>query len=169
MIRGAADWIAALGLRPHPEGGFYRETYRSAETFEREQLPARFAGPRAQSTAIFFLLPGDHISALHRLKSDEVWHFYAGTGVTLTMILPDGGLEVRRLGSDPARGETFQAVVPAGAWYGAAVDDPGSWALLGGTVAPGFDFADFELADRAKLLERHPQHRDVIVRLTRAP
>jgi hypothetical protein len=167
MARTAADWISALGLIPHPEGGFYRETYRSTETIEPPHLPARFGGRRVYSTAIYFLLPGDQISALHRIKSDEVWHFYAGSRLTLTLIHPDGRLEERRLGGDAEREESFQAVVPAGCWYGAAVDDPHAWALVGGTVAPGFDFTDFELADRATLLACFPQHREAILRLTR--
>jgi predicted cupin superfamily sugar epimerase len=133
---------------------------------EAASLPARFGGPRAHSTAIYFLLPGDQISALHRIKSDEIWHFYAGTALTLTLVHPDGRLEQPRLGADPGRGEAFQALVPAGCWYGAAVDDPTSYALVGGTVAPGFDFADFELADRRDLLARFPQHRETILRLT---
>ena len=162
-----AYWIQALGLVPHPEGGYFRETYRSAEVLETRHLPARFSGPRAHSTAIYFLLPGDQISALHRIKSDEIWHFYAGTTLTLTLIHPDGRLDTLRLGSEPERGEAFQAVVPEGCWYGAAVDDTRSYALVGGTVSPGFDFADFELADRATLLAAFPQHREAILRLTR--
>ncbi|HEV8143518.1 MAG TPA: cupin domain-containing protein [Methylomirabilota bacterium] len=165
--RTAADWIAALGLVPHPEGGFYRETYRAPELIAAEHLPPRFGGPRTFSTAIYFLLPGDQVSALHRIKSDEIWHFYAGTALTLTLIHPDGRLETPRLGPDPARGESFQTLVPTGCWYGATVDDPGSYALVGGTVAPGFDFADFELADRQTLLARFPQHRQPILQLTR--
>jgi len=163
----AAYWIDKLGLAPHPEGGFYRETYRSREAVDAHHLPARFGGPRAHSTAIYFLLPGDQVSMLHRIKSDEVWHFYAGGALTLTMMHPDGRLEERRLGPDPERGETFQAVVPAGCWYGAAVGDRGGYALVGGTVAPGFDFADFELGDRATLLATFPRHRETILRLTR--
>jgi hypothetical protein len=166
MARTAAAWIAALGLSPHPEGGFYRETYRAAEMIDAPHLPARFGGARACSTAIYFLLPGDQVSALHRIKSDEIWHFYAGSALTLTLIHSDGRLEERRLGPDPGRGESFQVLVPAGCWYGAAVDDPGSYALVGGTVAPGFDFADFELADREALLAGYPQHRKAILRLT---
>ena len=165
--RTAADWIASLGLVPHPEGGFYRETYRAQEIVAANHLPARFGGPRACSTAIYFLLPGDQVSALHRIKSDDIWHFYAGTALTLTLIHSDGRLETPRLGPDPGRGESFQALVPAGCWYGAAVDDPGGYALVGGTVAPGFDFADFELADRHTLLASFPQHRQTILRLTR--
>ena len=160
-------WIQALGLAPHPEGGYFRETYRSAEVLETRDLPARFSGPRAHSTAIYFLLPGDQISALHRIKSDEIWHFYTGTALTLTLIHPDGRLDALRLGADPPGGEAFQAVVPQGCWYGAAVDDTRSYALVGGTVSPGFGFADFELADRAALLARFPQHHEAIRRLTR--
>lgn len=163
----AADWIQTLGLVPHPEGGYFRETYRSAETVEAHHLPARFGGPRAHSTAIYFLLPGDQVSTLHRIKSDEVWHFYTGGVLTLTLIHPDGRLETVRLGPDPGRGEAFQAIVPAGCWYGAAVDDPGAYTLVGGTVSPGFDFADFELPNRAELVARFPQHREAIRRLTR--
>jgi hypothetical protein len=169
MARTAAEWIDSLLLTPHAEGGFYRETYRAPEVVEADHLPARFGGPRVYSTAIYFLLPGAQVSALHRIKSDEIWHFYAGTALTLTLIHPDGRLEERRLGPDAERGERFQAIVPAGCWYGAAVDDPESYALVGGTVAPGFDFADFELGDRATLLARFPQHRPTILRLTRRP
>jgi predicted cupin superfamily sugar epimerase len=167
MTPTAADWIASLKLAPHPEGGFYRETYRARETIAGEHLPARFGGPRACSTAIYFLLPGDQVSVLHRIKSDEVWHFYAGSPLTLTLIDPEGRLEETRLGPDPLRGERFQALVPAGCWYGAAVDDRAGYALVGGTVAPGFEFADFELAERAALLTRYPEHRAAILRLTR--
>ena len=163
----AAEWIASLHLAPHPEGGFYRETYRAAEMIAADHLPARFGAPRALSTAIYFLLTGDQVSLFHRIKSDEVWHFYAGGALTLALIHPDGRLEEHRLGPDPERGESFQALVPAGCWYGASVDDPESYALVGGTVAPGFDFADFELADRQTLLARFPQHRQAILRLTR--
>ena len=157
----AADWIRRLDLLAHPEGGFYRETYRSAGTVAAD------GGTRALSTAIYFLLPGDQVSALHRIRSDEIWHFYAGSALTLFVIHRDGRLEQARLGPDAAAGERFQALVPAGCWYGAAVDDPASYALVGGTVAPGFDFADFELGARAALTREFPQHRALIERLTR--
>ena len=166
MERTAAEWIESLRLLAHPEGGFYRETYRAQDVIAGVHLPARFRGPRACSTAIYFLLPGDQVSALHRIKADEIWHFYAGTPLTLTLIHPDGRLEMPRLGPDPERGESFQVLVPAGCWYGAAVDDPAGYALVGGTVAPGFDFADFELADRETLLASFPEHRQTILRLT---
>jgi predicted cupin superfamily sugar epimerase len=172
--RDAAFWIARLGLAPHPEGGHFRETYRAADTISTAALPARFraSGPaaRACSTAVYYLLAGAEISALHRLRSDEVWHHYAGSPLVVSMIDDDGGLSTVTLGADPARGERFQGVAPAGVWFGAALAEgapPGAFALIGCTVAPGFDFADFELAGRAELLRRHPQHRRVIERLTR--
>lgn len=169
MTRSSAFWIEALGLRPHPEGGWYRETYRSSETVAGEHLPPRFGGARCFSTAIYFLLPGGEFSALHRIKSDEIWHFYAGSPLTLVAIDAAGTLTETVLGRRPERGESFQARVPAGSWYGAWIEDPTSYALVGGTVAPGFDFADFELAERAALEALHPQHRALIRRLTREP
>lgn len=162
----ARDWIERLGLAPHPEGGYFRETYRSAEGMADSALPARFGGPRCLATAIYFLLEGHQVSALHRIKSDEVWHFYEGAPLTLFLILPGGELREVVMGRDADRGEVFQAVVPAGSWYGAVVNDPDSYALVGGTVAPGFDFADFELADRSSLRALYPEHRVLIERLT---
>ena len=162
--RTAADWIARLRLAPHPEGGWYRETYRAAES--ATGLPARFEGPRSYSTAIYFLLAAGAVSRLHRIKSDEVWHFYAGDALLLSVIKPDGALTVHRLGPADDAGALPQAVVPAGAWYGAQLAPGGAWALTGGTVAPGFDFADFELGERAALLAQFPQHRALIEALT---
>ena len=158
----ADGWIARLGLIRHPEGGWYRETYRSAEGVEAAALPARFGGARALSTAIYYLLRAGERSALHRIKSDEVWHHYAGGAVTLWLLEEPGhALEVRLDGdSEP------QVIVPAGAWYGARVVEGGAYALMGGTVAPGFDFADFELADRAALLATWPAQRAIIEALT---
>ena len=166
----AAFWIERLDLRPHPEGGYFRETYRASETIAAAGLPERFAGARPFATAIYFLLTTDAFSAFHRIRSDELWHFYAGGPVTLAILDADGKgqLATRSLGRDPARGESLQVVVPAGAWFAAEVAPTGAYALVGCTVAPGFDFADFELAARASLLERYPQHRGVIERLTRA-
>jgi hypothetical protein len=154
----ALDWIARLALTRHPEGGWYRETYRSTERVEAAALPSRFGGPRALSTAIYYLLRAGERSALHRIKSDEVWHHYAGDAVTLWLLDASGVAREVRLGGD---GEP-QVVIPAGAWYGARVADGGAYALMGGTVAPGFDFADFELADRATLLARWPAQRGLI-------
>ncbi|MCC6445134.1 MAG: cupin domain-containing protein [Armatimonadetes bacterium] len=163
----ARYWIEKLNLSPHPEGGYFRETYRSAETARQDHLPARYGGARSFSTAIYFLLEGRRTSALHHLKSDEVWHFYAGSPVILSLIAPDGSLSVIRLGGDPERGESFQAVIPAGHWFGAEVEDASSYALVGCTVAPGFDFSDFELGRKEGLLAQFPQHEAIIRKLTK--
>jgi predicted cupin superfamily sugar epimerase len=163
----AKVWIDALQLRPHPEGGYYRETYRSGEGVAKSGLPARFGGDRAFCTAIYYLLQGDDISALHRIKQDELWHFYDGSPITVHVIDPEGNYSATRVGRNPAAGELPQAVVAAGSFFGATVDAPGSYALTGCTVAPGFDFADFELPGRAELCRLFPQHRRIIERLTR--
>jgi predicted cupin superfamily sugar epimerase len=163
----ARQWIEALGLRPHPEGGYYRETYRSGETIPRAALPARFTGDRSFSTAIYFLLAGDDFSALHRIKQDETWHFYDGAGLIIHIIDPAGNYAAVKLGRDLRAGEAPQAVAPAGHCFGATVSDPGSYGLAGCTVAPGFDFADFEMPGRAQLLALFPQHSELIERLTR--
>lgn len=143
-MRTAKEWIARLHLQPHPEGGCFRETYRSAH-----------------STAIYFLLEGHQFSAMHRIASDELWHFYAGSPLTVFVIHPDGRREDLHLGRD-----VFQAVVPGGCWFGARLDTPEGYALVGCTVAPAFEFKDFELGDRAKLVSQYPQHREIIRELT---
>jgi predicted cupin superfamily sugar epimerase len=160
-------WIELLQLRPHPEGGYFRETYRSAETIAKDALPARFGGDRAFSTAIYYLLAGSDFGALHRIRQDEVWHYYDGAGLTVHVIDPGGNYSAIRLGRDLPAGEVPQAVVPAGHWFGATVTDSRSYGLAGCMVAPGFDFADFEMPSRQELLALFPQHREVIVRLTR--
>ncbi len=165
---GAAQrWITDLGLRPHPEGGYFREAYRASETIAQAHLPARFAGDRVYSTAIYFLLQGDDFSALHRIQSDEIWHFYDGVPVTIHVIDPAGQYTTLRLGRDLAAGEAPLQVLPAGCWFGANLADRNGYALVGCTVAPGFDFADFELPTRAALLERYPQHAAIVEALTR--
>jgi len=162
----AQQWIDRLNLQPHPEGGWYRQTYRAPLMLPHAALPG-FTGDRAASTAIYFLLAGDQFSALHRLRSDEVWHFYAGSGLVVHVIEPDERYSELLLGSDAASGEEFQAVVPAGCWFGSSLRQPNTYALVGCTVAPGFDFADFEMANRDALTAQFPQHRHIIERLTR--
>jgi uncharacterized protein len=166
----AADLVRELGLQSHPEGGYFRETYRAAESIEADALPRRFGGERSISTAIYFLLEAGQCSRLHRIKADEVWHFYAGDPLTVVEI-DATGLRTTRLGGDFGSGAVYQHVVPAGAWFGATLAEggrfaPSGFALVGCTVAPGFDFADFELADRAALLAAYPAHRGWIERLT---
>ena len=167
--RDAAYWIDGLGLESHVEGGYFREVYRSRETIPAAALPARFGDARTISTAIYFLLESEQVSAFHRIKSDELWHFYYGSPLTLHIIDDRGQYVQRGLGDSPDVGECFQAVIPAGSWYGATVNAPDSYSLVGGTVAPGFDFADFELARRDELLGRYPEHRGIIERLTVRP
>jgi len=159
-------WVEKLRLEPHPEGGYFRQTYKADLTIAREALSPRFAGDRA-STAIYFLLERKNFSAFHRLRSDEVWHFYAGSPLIVIVIEPDGTGSSILLGDDPEAGQVFQAVVRAGCWFASHVADWNSWALVGCTVAPGFEFNDFEMARRDELVKKYPQHRELIERLTR--
>ncbi|WP_299428789.1 cupin domain-containing protein [uncultured Meiothermus sp.] len=166
-MHGAKFWIDHLALQPHLEGGFFRQTYIARESIAHPHLPGRYTGQRAFSTAIYFLLEYPDFSAFHRLQSDEVWHFYAGSALTIWMLSPQGQPTHTQLGPDPTQGQGFQTVVPAGYWLGASLNAPESYALVGCTMAPGFDFSDFELAQREQLVRQFPQHRDLIERLTR--
>lgn len=167
LMNDAERWIEALQLRPHPEGGWFREFYRAPETIPQQSLPGRFGGDRHFSTAIYFLLKRSEFSALHRIKQDELWHFYDGTSLKIHIIDPAGRYSVKTLGRNIESGEGLVAVVKAGSLFGAMVADPDSFALVGCTVAPGFDFADFELPDREQILNQYPQHHDIINKLTR--
>ncbi|CCH56291.1 protein of unknown function DUF985 [Fibrisoma limi BUZ 3] len=163
----AAYWVNAFGMQPHPEGGYYAETYRSSEMIPQAGLPDRFSGSRSFSTAIYFLLENHHISALHRIQSDEVWHFYAGGPLDVFVIEPSTHeLTVIRLGNNPDKGEVFQAVVPAGCWFGSKPALETEYSLVGCTVAPGFDFADFDMAMQEDMLQQFPQHQAVIKMLS---
>ncbi len=166
MNKDAAYWIDKLCLSKHPEGGFFRRTFQSKEIITKEHLPGRFHGSRVFSTAIYYLLPGNEVSRFHRLKADELWHFYAGSALTLYVIEQDGSLAMIKLGADFDRGESFQAAMEAGSWFGAFVDDPSYYSLVGCTVSPGFEYEDFELGDRKSLIERYPEHRWIIEKLT---
>ena len=167
----AAELVNALGLQPHPEGGYFRETYRAGETIAGAALHRRFGGERSISTAIHFLLETGQRSRFHRIKADEVWHFYTGDPLIVVEIDSAGRLKTTKLGGDLASGAVFQHVVPVGAWFGATLAeagrlDPMGFALVGCTVAPGFDFADFELANRTALLAEYPAHQGWIRHLT---
>jgi predicted cupin superfamily sugar epimerase len=159
----AAELIRLLGLTPHPEGGFYVETFRApALPFE---LPQR--GARTASTAVYFLLESGNFSVFHSVASDEIWHHYLGAPVELHTLDRTRGHEVVTLGSDFLAGEVPQQVVPAGVIQAARVT-AGSYALCGCTVAPGFDFADFVIPGRAELVSRFPNARAIIEALTRS-
>jgi predicted cupin superfamily sugar epimerase len=154
--------IRLLDLAPHPEeGGFFRETYRSSTTFEPG---APFTGTRSHGTAIYYLLTWDTYSAMHRLPGDEVFHFYMGDPVEMLMLPPAGDGDVVVLGQDIAAGMKLQHVVPGGTWQGSRLAAGGAWALLGATMAPGFDYADY-VAGSASLLDAYPAHRAMIQQL----
>ncbi len=159
--------IRKLGLQPHPEGGYYRQTYRGTDMIRQSELPARYRGDRSTGTAIYYLLTADTFSCMHLVQSDEIFHFYLGDPVEQLLLYPDGSGEVRRLGSDALAGHQPQALVPHGVWQGARLIDGGSFALMGATVSPGFDFADFREGDRAELAAKWPEFEAMISKLTR--
>lgn len=163
----AAELIQTLELQKHPEGGWFRETYRSEATVHQNALPDGFSGNRRLSTAIYFLIEENNFSAFHRIKSDEVWHFYLGDALNVHIIWPTGLLETIRLGSQMQAGERLQYMVPANVWFASEPAEGSTYSLVGCTVSPGFDFEDFEMAQRDELIHQFPQHQDIIKRLTR--
>jgi len=163
----AKQIIQQYNLQPHPEGGWYKETYRSTEFIIAAALPKRFGGNRAFSTAIYFLLEQGNFSAFHRIKSDECWHFYAGDTLHVYVLQDDGKMEIIKLGSGILHGELFQYVVPANCWFASRPAPGSNFCFVGCTVAPGFDFADFEMAKTEKLIALHPQHTGIITELCR--
>jgi len=161
----AEELIAALGLQPHPERGHFVETYRSAV-----EVPSPASGGvrRAASTAIYFLVTrAQPTTYLHRLRSDELFHLYEGGPLEVLLLREDGSSRVARLGLDVAAGERPQLVIPAGTWFAVELSPPAPCCLFGCTVAPGFDFADFELAEGPELAARFPAHAERIARMTR--
>ena len=158
--------ISNYQLRAHPEGGYFMETYRSAELIPAGVLPDRFNGPRHYATAIYFLLEGNQFSSFHRIKSDECWHFYSGIGLHIFILYPDGRGEVLKLGDDLQGGYSHQHVVPAGCWFASKPVHENGFSFVGCTVAPGFDFADFEMAYKEKLLSEYPRYKQWIDMLT---
>ena len=152
----AQHYIKTLALLPHPEGGYYKETYRSKESITLPQ------GERNYSTAIYFLLEENNFSAFHKIKSDELWHFYAGDVLEVIEITTEGKLKITELGP-----YNFQYCVPAGNWFGSRVKQGGKFSLVGCTVSPGFDFKDFEMAEKDSLLKEFPEYDSIIEELTR--
>ncbi|MFY7899616.1 MAG: cupin domain-containing protein [Chitinophagaceae bacterium] len=154
-------------LLPHPEGGYYKETYRSTFMVNKTALPDSFTSDKSVSTAIYFLLEKGNFSAFHRIKSDECWHFYAGETLHIYVINPQGELSIIQLGNQFEKGEVFQAVVPANCWFASEPAPNSNFSFVGCTVAPGFDFEDFEMAKAAELAAIFPQHTSIIQRLCR--
>ncbi len=159
-------WINRLELSPHPEGGYYRQTYSSVKEIKIDQISGRTRGSRTLATSIYYLLKSNVVSRFHRLKSDEIWYYHLGSSLTIHTISIEGLWNEIRLGSDPEKGEVLQAVLPAGSTFGACVNKPGSFAIIGCMVSPGFDFRDFELVKRSLLLRKYPGYEDVILKLT---
>jgi uncharacterized protein len=156
MTITAVNLIKQFDMQKHPEGGYFTEVYRSTEIIPQHALPSRYAGKRCFSTSIYFLLAGGTISHLHRLSSDEVWHFYLGQPLELLQVSPEGQGTKIYLGKDIASGQKLQHVVPSGYWFGARPVEGSEFSFVGCTVAPGFDFADFELANAEVLSEAFP-------------
>lgn len=166
-------WMTHLQLSPHPEGGYFGETFRTTEKIPPSGLPVRYSSARATVTAIYFLLRSGEVSKFHRLQSDEIWCYHAGRPLTLYLLAPDGLLETRRLGLALDHQEQPQLCIPHGVWFAAhlapeqtATDTEAAYTLVSCIVAPGFDYADFELATRASLLAAYPQYADLIVQFT---
>ncbi|HET7814700.1 MAG TPA: cupin domain-containing protein [Candidatus Baltobacteraceae bacterium] len=158
MMQEVERLAAALQLVPHPEGGWYRETYRSQASVSTPDGRLRSA-----LTNIYFLLTVETFSAWHRIDADETWHFYRGGDLVVSIIRPDGVLEERRIGPDGP----WQTTVPAGSYFAAHVHESAAYALVGCSVAPGFDFSGFELGSRDALIAKYPQHTSEILRFTR--
>lgn len=179
--RGAANWAAVkfsmitaedikklLRLEPLPnEGGYFAETYRSPQPLAKESLPAGYADARSLATAIYFLLTPDSFSAMHRLRGDETYHFYLGDPVEMLQLNPSGTGEPILLGPKIESGMRLQHTVPGGCWQGSRVAPGGKFALLGTTMAPGFDPRDFELGSRERLSALYPPYAALIALLCR--
>ena len=161
------ELIQKFQLQPHPEGGWYTETYRSPDMIKQSALPDGFNGPRPLMTAIYFLLEQGNFSAFHRIKSDECWHFYAGQTLRVYVLGTEGRLTVTRLGHNMSAGEVFQYIVPANHWFASEPAPDADFSFMGCTVSPGFEFSDFELAASEQLIREFPIHQALISRLCR--
>jgi predicted cupin superfamily sugar epimerase len=165
-MNSAEYYIKKLGLTQHLEGGAFNETYRSEMVIPQANLPTGFKGNRNASTAIYFLLSFGQFSAFHKILSDEMWHFYAGQTLTIYEIENNGNLITHQLGADLENGETFQCVIKAGNWFGSRCEIANGFSLVGCTVSPGFDFTDFELANKYELCQTFPALANLISEMT---
>ncbi len=163
----AEKWISKLELTPHPEGGFFKEVYRSTENILQVGLPSRYNSERTFGTSIYFLLRGNEFSSFHKLKSDETWHFYDGCSTTIYMIDEAGNLSSTVLGKSLEENILLQFTIPKNNWFAAKPNDDKSFSLVGCSVYPGFDFQDFELANREELINVFPQHKLLITNFTK--
>ncbi len=158
-------YVSKLGLVPHPEGGYYKSTFASEERTTDQELSVNFEGERKLYTSIYFLLTSNDVSHFHRLKSDELWYYHAGSPLTIHMIDEDGGYKEIKLGLDLDNREVPQALVPKKSIFGSSVMEEDTYSLVGCMVSPGFEFQDFELFSQAELLSEFPEHKDIIIKL----
>ena len=158
--------IDKLGLQPHPEGGYFKETYRSQDSIQEAALGEGYIGERNYSTCIYFVLTSKNFSAFHRIKQDEIWHFYDGSPILLHTISESGVHDVHLIGIDIKNGEAPQLIVTGGSWFAAEVMNQNDFSLVGCTVSPGFSFEDFELKSRKELISIFPENEEIISRLT---
>ena len=164
--KNANYWIENLNLKPHPEGGFYREIFASGTLLNGNCLPQKISGNRPFYTSIYFLLKNDDISHFHRIKSDEIWCFHAGDALNIHIIDKNGNYLIKKLGLNTDENEFPQHLVEAGCWFGAGLKNQKGYALVGCLVSPGFDFQDFELAKKTELLVEYPEHKEIIEKLS---
>lgn len=165
--RTANYWINYLKLEIHPEGGAYSRVYTSKLTLYKNLLPENFHGDRPACTHIYYLLQKNEFSAFHKIQSDELWHFYDGDTLVVYEINNDGSLTKHLLGKNIEAGESPFCVIKAGNWFASSLKADGLFSLVGCTVSPGFDFAEFEMADRNVLISKYPQHKELITGLTK--
>jgi hypothetical protein len=162
----ASEYIEALNMQKHIEGGYYVETYRSQYSVPAENLDDGFSGKRNLMTSIYFLLEGKDISKLHKVRGDEIWFFHDGTPAIIEIINPNGAIDKMILGTDVKSGQLPQVIIPADTWFTAKIAEENSYILLACTVAPGFEFEDFELADPEKLVVEFPHLKEFILKST---
>lgn len=165
-MRTASYWISTLNLQKHPEGGWFKEIYRSDEVIPAVALPTGFSGSRSISTSIYYLLEGDDFSAFHRIKSDEIWHFHTGTSAIEIISIEEGKIRKLFLGDNPQKNQSFQVVVPKNIWFAARLQNTSGFALVGCTVSPGFHFDDFEMATESLVIQ-YPELGNEVIGLIR--
>lgn len=159
-------YVSKLGLTPHREGGYYKETFQSTELISDQELSVQFEGERKIYTSIYFLLTSNDISHFHRLKSDELWYFHTGSPLTIHIIDEDGNYKEVKLGLNLDDGEVPQILVPKNSIFGSSVTEEDTYSLVGCMVSPGFEYKDFQLFTQRELLEKYPEHKDVIMKMT---
>ena len=166
MEYAMTDLIRQFQLAAHPEGGYFYETYVSPDIIGHAGIPDRYSSARRSAKAIYFLLPGDQVSKFHRIKCEEIWCHHLGDAVTVFIIHRDGTLQECLLGTHIERGERPHVIIPHNVWFGAKVNKKNAYAFVSCITAPGFEFEDFELAERNALLQEYPQHRELIISFT---